>query len=131
MWSRSTRRTLPTPGIQLRAAALVLLTGETLSAKLLASTSSGHRPPAAPSQAAGSPVTGAVEGAGGSYALYGGGQTSKSAIITGNVFSRMYWPGSGYYGTNAYWHRDPSNKWVNNRWADGPKVGRPIRPKSG
>jgi hypothetical protein len=69
--------------------------------------------------------------AGGSYALYGGGQTSKNAIITGNVFSRMYWPASGYYGTNAYWHRDPSNKWVNNRWADGPKAGRPIRPKSG
>jgi hypothetical protein len=69
--------------------------------------------------------------AGGSYALYGGGQTSKNAIITNNVFSTMYWPGSGYYGTNAYWHRDPSNKWVNNRWADGPKAGRPVRPLSG
>ena len=68
--------------------------------------------------------------AGGSYALYGGGQTATSTIITGNVFSRMYWPGSGYYGPNAYWHQVPSNKWANNRWADGPKAGRPIQPKS-
>jgi hypothetical protein len=82
-----------------------------------------------------SPVTNAtVEDnfmAGGSYALYpGGGPSSRDVVITGNVFSTMYWPGSGYYGpvASSYWHYGSGNSWSDNTWADGPRAGQEVQP---
>jgi hypothetical protein len=69
--------------------------------------------------------------AGGSYALYpGGGPSSQDVVITGNVFSTMYWPGSGYYGpvAGSYWHYGSGNSWSDNTWADGPKAGQEVQP---
>lgn len=69
--------------------------------------------------------------AGGSFALYpGGGPSSQNIVITGNVFSTMYWPGSGYYGpvASSYWHYGSGNSWADNTWADGPKAGHEVLP---
>jgi hypothetical protein len=69
--------------------------------------------------------------AGGAYALYpGGGSSSQNIVITNNVFSTMYWPGSGFYGADAtsYWHSGSGNQWSGNTWADGSKSGKPVNP---
>jgi hypothetical protein len=68
--------------------------------------------------------------AGGAYALYSGGKTSRDVVVTHNVFSTMYWPGSGYYGANdaSFWHLGPGNLWSGNTWADGPKAGKGVDP---
>jgi hypothetical protein len=69
--------------------------------------------------------------AGGAYALYpGGGSSSQNIVITDNVFSTMYWSGSGFYGADAssYWHSGSGNQWSGNTWADGSKAGKPVNP---
>lgn len=69
--------------------------------------------------------------AGGAYALYpGGGASSRNVVITGNVFSTMYWPGGGYYGAVAgsLWHYGGGNEWSDNVWANGPQAGQQIEP---
>jgi hypothetical protein len=68
--------------------------------------------------------------AGGAYALYSGGKSSRDIVVTHNVFSTMYWQGSGYYGANdaSFWHRGSGNQWSDNTWADGPKAGRTVFP---
>jgi hypothetical protein len=69
--------------------------------------------------------------AGGAYALYpGGGSSSSNIVITGNHFSTIYWPGSGYYGADAtsYWHSGGGNVWSGNIWDDGPHAGQAVQP---
>ncbi len=69
--------------------------------------------------------------AGGAFALYpGGGSTSQGITVTDNVFSTMYWSGSGYYGPDAteYWHGGSGNTWSGNTWADGSAVGKTVSP---
>ena len=69
--------------------------------------------------------------AGGSYALYpGGGPTSRNVVITGNVFSTIYWPNGGYYGpvASTYWHSGQGNVWSDNRWVHGTAIGQLIKP---
>lgn len=67
--------------------------------------------------------------AGGAYALYpGGGGSSRNLTITDNVFSTIYWSGSGFYGpvASSYWHSGSGNTWSGNTWADG--SGKAINP---
>ena len=69
--------------------------------------------------------------AGGSYTLYPAGISSSNIVITGNVFSSLYWPTAGYYGPvdSSYWDiAGAGNKWFENSWADGPRVGRSVEP---
>jgi hypothetical protein len=69
--------------------------------------------------------------AGGAYALYpGGGPTSRNIVISGNVFSTMYFQWSGYYGpvASGYWHSGGGNSWSDNSWADGAKAGQAVQP---
>ena len=69
--------------------------------------------------------------AGGAFALYpGGGSSSQGISVTNNVFSTLYWSGSGYYGPDAteYWHGGSGNTWTGNTWADGPAAGQAVNP---
>jgi hypothetical protein len=58
--------------------------------------------------------------AGGSYTIYGGGtygNTTSKIIITGNIFSKMYFAASGLYGVLAYFTASgPGNVWSGNTW---------------
>lgn len=58
--------------------------------------------------------------AGGGYMIYGGGSGSGGKVIgpvtvTGNRFSRRYWPKGGYYGVASYLNRAVT-AWSGNRW---------------
>jgi hypothetical protein len=60
--------------------------------------------------------------AGGGYMIYGGlggsGGTVRGPVtVTGNRFSRLYYPNGGYYGTAAYFS-DPVTTWTSNIWDD-------------
>lgn len=69
--------------------------------------------------------------AGGSYTVYGGGDTAHSAgskstniHINDNRFSRMYYPTGGLYGPLAYFSADsPGNTFSGNIWDD---TGKPV-----
>jgi hypothetical protein len=60
--------------------------------------------------------------AGGGYMIYGGGSGSGGTVIgpvsvTGNRFSRLYYPKGGFYGVDA--HFNPAvTAWSNNYWDD-------------
>ena len=57
--------------------------------------------------------------AGGSYTLYGGATSAagvSSETVTGNRFSRLYYPDGGYYGPVAY--MPSSYTWSGNLWDD-------------
>lgn len=69
--------------------------------------------------------------AGGTYALYGAGQVGAATtnmVIENNWFSTRYYPNCGYAGPATYMPRWGSNGnvWDNNRWYDGPNVGKPV-----
>jgi hypothetical protein len=67
--------------------------------------------------------------AGGSYAVYPGGPSGTHGIVVeDNVFSTMYWSGSGIYGPvpGSYWDTGAGNIWSGNIWADGSLFGRKI-----
>lgn len=66
--------------------------------------------------------------AGGAYALYAGGATSSNIVVTNNHFSTIFWPASGIYGPDAYWHEGNGNLWSNNIWDDGTNMGQLINP---
>lgn len=58
--------------------------------------------------------------AGGGYMIYGGGSGSGGKVlgpvtITGNRFSRKYYPKGGYYGVDAYLNKAVTT-WSGNRW---------------
>jgi hypothetical protein len=60
--------------------------------------------------------------AGGGFVIYGGGSGSGGKVlgpvtITGNRFSRKYYPKGGYYGTNSYMNYAVTT-WANNIWDD-------------
>ena len=58
--------------------------------------------------------------AGGGYTLYAGSGTSGTThniIVTGNRFSRLYYPNGGSYGpATAYDTNGTGNTWTNNTW---------------
>jgi hypothetical protein len=55
--------------------------------------------------------------AGGGYALYGGAGSGITAeTVTGNRFSRLYYPNCGYAGPEAY--MPPTFTWSGNVWDD-------------
>jgi len=67
--------------------------------------------------------------AGGSYAIYPGGPSGTHGIVVeDNVFSTMYWSGSGIYGPvpGSYWDTGGGNIWSDNTWAGGSLFGRKI-----
>jgi hypothetical protein len=65
--------------------------------------------------------------AGGGYALYGGANSDGSGVssetVTGNRFSRLYYPDGGYYGPTAY--MPDGYAWSGNVWDD---TGLPVSP---
>jgi hypothetical protein len=66
--------------------------------------------------------------AGGGYTIYGGansgGATPSNIVITGNRFSRIFYPDGGYYGPQtAVAAGGVGNVWSNNIWDD---TGKPI-----
>jgi hypothetical protein len=69
--------------------------------------------------------------AGGSYAIYPGGPSGTHGIVVeNNVFSTMYWSGSGIYGPvpDSYWDAGGGNLWAGNVWAADSTLGREIQP---
>lgn len=73
--------------------------------------------------------------AGGGYSLYGGAQYGgvvTGFVIENNWFSTRYYRNSGNFGPTAYMPAFGSNGnvWSNNRWYDGPNIGRLIRVPS-
>jgi len=82
----------------------------------------------------GSPSDDVVEDnflAGGAYAIYPGGPSgSRGIVVEDNVFSTVYWRGSGIYGpvSRSYWHSGRGNKWADNVFVTGSKVGRAVKP---
>jgi len=71
--------------------------------------------------------------AGGDFAIYFGNDSSTGQVVTGNVFSTMFFTTSGYYGT-AYntapvptWGAN-SNVWSGNTWYDGALAGQTVPP---
>jgi len=61
--------------------------------------------------------------AGGGYTIYGGanpgGSQTSNIKITGNRFSRMFFPNSGSYGpATAFDRNGPGNVWSGNLWDD-------------
>ena len=65
--------------------------------------------------------------AGGGYTLYGGAKSDGTGVssetVTGNRFSRLYFPKGGYYGPVAYMPN--SYTWSGNVWDDTRK---PVSP---
>jgi hypothetical protein len=58
--------------------------------------------------------------AGGGYMIYGGaygqnGASTRDVTITGNRFSRIYWPNGGHYGVIAYVNWSVTS-WARNYW---------------
>lgn len=69
--------------------------------------------------------------AGGGYTFYGSGGPGGEAtgiVFTGNRFSTLYFPRSGYWGPVAHWQRAAGNVWERNVWDDGPRADREVRP---
>jgi hypothetical protein len=80
--------------------------------------------------------------AGGSYALYGGGPNgctgpatapkcdpSSDVVVTGNIFSTIFFPTCGTFGPVANFNPAGSgNVWSANTWADGADAGKPVSP---
>jgi hypothetical protein len=61
--------------------------------------------------------------AGGAYAFYGGGAGSSNVKVSGNVFSKQYWPQCGVYGPVAYWNASGTgNSFSGNTFSDGTVV---------
>ncbi len=60
--------------------------------------------------------------AGGGYPIYGGyafNNTTSNIVITNNHFSKIFYPKSGQFGTDAYYNNaDPGNVWSGNVWDD-------------
>jgi YVTN family beta-propeller protein len=60
--------------------------------------------------------------AGGDYVLYGGqaaGKPTSNIQVTGNRFSRAFYPNGGFYGPVAHYRPgDPENAWYGNFWDD-------------
>ncbi len=58
--------------------------------------------------------------AGGGYVIYGGAKGAGGSLIgpvsvTGNRFTRLYYPNDGYYGTDAYFN-EAITTWSGNYW---------------
>jgi hypothetical protein len=69
--------------------------------------------------------------AGGAYAIYPGGPSgSRRIVVEDNVFSTIYWRGSGIYGpvSRSYWHSGEGNRWTDNFFVTRSKVGRAVKP---
>jgi hypothetical protein len=65
---------------------------------------------------------------GGGFSFYGGApDTARGHEVVDNRFTTRFFPRSGYYGPVAYW-RSAGNTWKNNRWADGARAARLVRP---
>lgn len=65
---------------------------------------------------------------GGGFSFYGGApDTARGHEVVDNLFTTRFFPRSGYYGPVAYW-RSAGNTWKNNRWADGARASRLVRP---
>ena len=65
---------------------------------------------------------------GGGYSFYGGApDTARGHVVIDNLFTTRYFPRAGYWGPVAHW-RSQGNTWSDNRWADGPRAGRLVRP---
>jgi hypothetical protein len=65
---------------------------------------------------------------GGGFSFYGGApDTAQGHEVVDNLFTTRYFPRGGYYGPVAYW-RSAGNIWNNNRWADGARAARLVRP---
>ena len=68
--------------------------------------------------------------AGGGYTLYGGanpgGAQTSGIKVSGNRFSRLYYPNGGSYGpVTAFDPTGPGNSWTGNVWDDS---GQPVNP---
>jgi hypothetical protein len=65
---------------------------------------------------------------GGGFSFYGGApDTAQGHEVVDNLFTTRFFPRGGYYGPVAYW-RSAGNIWKNNRWADGRRAARLVRP---
>jgi len=67
--------------------------------------------------------------AGGAYTLYPASSPSAHIVITGNVFSSLYWSASGFYGPVDTGDWDTSgvgNEWSGNTLAKGTQAGKPV-----
>jgi hypothetical protein len=62
--------------------------------------------------------------AGGGYTVYAGlgAGAGHGIIFQNNIFSRQYFPNSGYYGTVAYWQSGNGNVWSGNTFDNGEAV---------
>jgi hypothetical protein len=65
--------------------------------------------------------------AGGGYTVYAGPGTGKGIRVVDNRFSTRYYRRSGYWGVSSSWESS-GNTWSGNRWADGPRRGKRVRP---
>jgi hypothetical protein len=65
--------------------------------------------------------------AGGGYTIYAGHGTGKGIRVVDNLFSTRYYRSSGYWGVSSSWESS-RNTWSGNRWADGRRKGRRVRP---
>jgi len=69
--------------------------------------------------------------AGGGYCFYGGqsgaqyaGRPASNIVVTGNVFSTVYYADGGAFGPVIYYaHGNAGNEWSGNVWHDGPNEG--------
>ena len=65
--------------------------------------------------------------AGGGYTIYAGPGIGKGIRVLDNRFSTRYFPRSGHWGVSSSWE-STGNTWSGNRWADGRRKGRLVRP---